>query len=66
MTSDNTVDIPITSTDEFESALAALVESAVDENIDVRGAWEFETRSSTLEWEVVVTELDRTGDGTPT
>ena len=59
MTNDRTIETPIRSSKAFESALAAIVESAVEEDVDVRGAWEFETRGSTLEWEVNVTELDR-------
>jgi hypothetical protein len=59
MTSDHPIETPISSSKAFESALAAIVESAVAEGVDVRGAWEFETRGSLLEWEVNVSELDR-------
>jgi len=54
--------VSITSTEEFEAALAAIVETAVEDGIDVRGAWEFRTDGSTHDWEVNVTELAKGDD----
>lgn len=62
MTRDHTIETPITDATEFQTALATIVESAIEEGVDVRGAWEFCTRGSILEWEVNVTELDRSAD----
>ena len=67
MTRDTTRDTPITSQDAFQSALATLVESAISNDIDIRGAWEFQTSGSPLEWEVTISELDRSaGTDDPT
>jgi len=55
--------VSITTSAEFEAALAAIVETAVEEGVDVRGAWEFQTRGSTHDWEVNVTELAKRPDG---
>jgi len=52
----------VTSPAEFERALAAVVEAAVTSGVDVRGAWEFQTRGSTHDWEVNVTELAKRSD----
>jgi hypothetical protein len=52
----------INSAPEFESALADIVESAIENNVDVRGAWEFETDGSTHYWELNVVELARDSD----
>lgn len=60
MTSNQTIEMPITSSTAFESALATLVNSAVDNDVNVRGAWEFQTSGSTLEWDVNIAKLDRT------
>jgi len=54
--------VSITTSAEFEAALTAIVEIAVEEGIDVRGAWEFQTRGSTHDWEVNVTELAKRSD----
>jgi hypothetical protein len=62
MTPDTHSDIAIESTDEFEAALAAIVETAILNDIDVRGAWEFETGGSTHRWEINVVELATDGD----
>ena len=59
MTSDQFDDISIASADEFEAALAAVVEKAVESDVDLRGAWEFQTRGSTHDWEVEIIELAR-------
>jgi len=63
MTRNHHIETPITSAEAFEDALATLVGSAIENDVNVRGAWEFETRDSTLEWDVNISELDRTSDG---
>jgi hypothetical protein len=55
--------VTIANPDEFEAALAAIIETAVEEGVDVRGAWEFRTDGSTHDWEVNVTELASRPDG---
>ena len=57
MTRDPLEDLSIGSIDEFERALAALVEKADNAGVDVRGAWAFETRGSIHHWEVEIVEL---------
>jgi len=37
-------------------------ETAVEADVDVRGAWEFRTDGSTHDWEVNVTELTKRSD----
>ncbi len=59
MTRDLLRDVTITSEEEFEAVLAAAVETAIEADVDVRGAWEFRTRGSTHDWEVQVVELAR-------
>jgi len=61
MTRDNLLDGEISSAAEFESMLAAVVEAAITSDVDVRGAWEFETAGSTHNWEVEIVELARDG-----
>jgi len=62
MTRDELQAVSITSADEFEAVLAAAVEKAITSNVDVRGAWEFQTRGSTHDWEVNISELARHDD----
>ncbi len=62
MTRDQLRDVSITSTDEFEAVLAEAVEKAIKADVDVRGAWEFQTRGSTHDWEVEIIELARHPD----
>lgn len=59
MTTDPLSDVRITDSAEFKAVLARTVEKAVEENVDVRGAWEFETQGSTHGWEVEILELIR-------
>ncbi|MFC6757045.1 MULTISPECIES: hypothetical protein [Haloarcula] len=47
MNDDDKSAITITSPDQFE---AAIVEPAIEAAVDVRGAWEFQTRGSTYDW----------------
>jgi hypothetical protein len=62
MTCDQLDDVTITNADEFEAILAEVVEKAVKTEVDVRGAWEFQTRGSTYDWEVQITELAKDVD----
>lgn len=57
MTRDHLHDVSITSAAEFEAVLAEAVEKAIKADVDVRGAWEFQTRGSTHDWEVEIVEL---------
>ena len=57
MSRDDYSDISVSSPGEFEAALTAVVEAAVTNGVDVRGAWEFQTRGSTHNWEVEISEL---------
>jgi hypothetical protein len=59
MTRDNLSDVSLSSEAEFESVLAEVVERAIKSGVDVRGAWEFQTRGSTHNWEVEIVELDK-------
>lgn len=64
MTRDPPFDLTVTNSEEFEAVLAAAIEAAVEADVDVRGAWEFETRGSAHSWEVEIMELVRgTEDG---
>lgn len=62
MTRDPLTDVSIQTAEEFEAVLAAAVEKAVKADVDVRGAWEFQTRGSTHDWEVEIIELARDRD----
>lgn len=62
MTRDQLTDVPITTPDEFEAVLAEAIERAIHAGIDVRGAWEFQTRGSILDWEVEISELMKDSD----
>lgn len=62
MTRDQLPDDSISSTDEFESVLAEVMESAIEAEIDVRGAWEIRTQSTTYDLEIEIIELARSLD----
>lgn len=64
MTRDQLEDVQITNPDEFEAVLAEAIERAVVAGVDVRGAWEFQTRGSTHDWEVEIVELLRNCEDT--
>ena len=49
----------VTITDDFAAALAEAVEKAIEADVDVRGAWEFQTNGSAHAWDVVIDELVR-------
>lgn len=62
MTRDHLRDVSITSAEEFKAVLAEAVEKAIHSDVDVRGAWEFQTRGSTNDWEVEIVELAKYPD----
>lgn len=62
MTRDTTRDDTGSGPEEFRAALAATVEAAVADGIDVRGAWEVETGGSSQDWEIQIVELVREDD----
>lgn len=57
MANDQFRDITIGTVDEFEEALAAVIEAGIKDGVDVSGAWEFQTAGSTHDWEVEIIEL---------
>jgi hypothetical protein len=57
MTAKHIADGSITTKRNFEAVLAAAVEQAINADLDVRGAWEFETGGSVHHWEVEIYEL---------
>jgi hypothetical protein len=57
MSDDRLSGVSITTPEEFEEVLAAAVESAVEAGVDIRGAWEFQTRGSKHNWDVEIVEL---------
>lgn len=63
MTRDQLSDVDITTAEKFEEVLAEAIERAIDEDVDVRGAWAFQTRGSTHDWEVEIVELAKKCDG---
>lgn len=62
MTRDQLQDVAFSSADDFEDVLAEAVERAIKQGIDVRGAWELQTRGSGLNWEVEIIELAKEFD----
>lgn len=59
MTADHLDDGSISDAAEFQAVLEETIERAVQADVDVRGAWEFETAGSTHLWEVEIVELAR-------
>ena len=49
--------VDVSSASAFEAVLAEAVERAIKADVEVRGAWEFQTRGSTHHWEVEIYEL---------
>ncbi|MFC6862251.1 hypothetical protein ACFQGE_02105 [Halomicroarcula sp. GCM10025817] len=62
MTRDRLGDVELSTAADFEAVLAAVVEKAIKNDVDVRGSWEFQTRGSTHDWEVEIIELDKDFD----
>lgn len=57
MTTDFTSNDEISSSDDFEAALGQVVLAARQNDIDLRGAWEYRTDTETSDVEVVIVEL---------
>lgn len=57
MTRDLLEDGSITDADEFQGIMAAALEQAIDANVDVRGAWEFQPDGDGEAWEMTIVEL---------
>lgn len=49
----------ISSTEEFDSALQLLLLSALENDLDIRGAWDFQNGQSYPDLEVLITELTK-------
>jgi len=60
MTRDKPDDTTIRSEEAFGATLEEVVERAVNGDVDVRGAWEFETNG--YAWDVVIDEVVRDDD----
>ncbi|WP_336135155.1 hypothetical protein [Natronomonas amylolytica] len=50
-------DAEITSPEAFEAALHGLLLTALENDVDPRGAWEYRTDGADTDWEVMVLEL---------
>lgn len=59
MTQDSPSNDPITTVDAFDSALGELLETAAENDIDPRGAWEYRNGDELPDWEVTVVELEK-------
>lgn len=57
MTANFTADDDVSSSDEFEAALGQVISSALQQGIDLRGAWEYRTDDETPDVEVTIVEL---------
>jgi hypothetical protein len=57
MTSPNPPD-DVTSADDFETHLAALVETAISNGVDPRGAWEYRALDGHPDFDIEIVELD--------
>ncbi|QZX99250.1 hypothetical protein [Halobaculum rubrum] len=57
MTSDFTSDDEVPGTEEFEAALGRVVLTALENDIDLRGTWEYRTDEETPDVEVMIVEL---------
>lgn len=57
MTTDSTSNEEITTTEEFEVALGQIILAALQNDVDLQGAWEYRTEGETPDMEVMVVEL---------
>ncbi|WP_435074310.1 hypothetical protein [Halorubrum sp. HHNYT27] len=57
MTTDDTSDDEISSTEEFEVALGRVLHDALESGVDPRGTWEYRTGGTGSDMEVMVVEL---------
>lgn len=60
MSSHNSPDV--TSTEEFNEVLTALLDSAGANGVSVRGGWTCPVNRTPPTWDVVITEVDTSGD----
>ncbi|QSG12280.1 Uncharacterized protein HSBGL_1869 [Halapricum desulfuricans] len=64
MTSDPIVDGDIGDPADFEAALRAVLDAALQNDIDPRGSWEHRDGNHSPDWEVLITELQPQDVGT--
>ncbi|WP_423750702.1 hypothetical protein [Salinirarus marinus] len=57
MTTDFTSDDEMSSTEDFEAALGRVILTALQNNVDPRGTWEYRTDGTSSDMEVMVVEL---------
>ncbi|NHX35147.1 MULTISPECIES: hypothetical protein [Halolamina] len=57
MTIDFTSDGEMSSTEDFEEALSRVLLSALENDIDPRGTWEYRTDGTASDMEIMVVEL---------
>ena len=57
MTNDSPSDDEISSADDFEAALGQIVLAALQNDVDLRGTWEYRTDGETPDVEIMVVEL---------
>ena len=57
MTNDSPSDDEISSADDFEAALGQIVLAALQNDVDLRGTWEYRTDEETPDVEIMVVEL---------
>jgi hypothetical protein len=62
MTPTQLTDVTIDTAEDFESVLADAAELASESNIDIEGAWQFDTNRSTIHWEAEIYQLAIEGD----
>jgi hypothetical protein len=54
-------DREITTEAEFDSALQSLLLAALENGLDLRGAWEYRNGQTHPDLEILISELDRSG-----
>ena len=57
MTTDDTPDDEVSSTEEFEVALGRVIRTALENGVDPRGTWEYRNDGTDADVEVMVVEL---------
>lgn len=57
MTIDYTPDDEMSSTEDFENALSRMILSALENDIDPRGTWEYRTEGTGSDMEIMIVEL---------
>lgn len=61
MTKNYPSDWNVTTEAEFDAALEQLVENALENGVDPRGSWVYDTNGSSLDLEAVIVELQNGG-----